>query len=547
VSHTYDLTRGERACIMIAGILAMLMQVLDQTIANVALPHMQTSLGANRETITWVLTAYIVASAIAIPITGWLAEQVGRKRLFIWSVILFTIASLLCAVAQSLLMMVAFRLVQGVAGAFLVPLAQAVMFDINPPEKHGRAMALFGAGVMIGPILGPVLGGWLTDNFNWRWVFLINLPVGALAVVMMLRFLPATAISKRKFDLFGFFLIAVALGGMQMMLDRGEQLDWFDSWEIWVECGLAIAGLWMFGVHMLTARNPIFDPQMFKDRNFSTGLLFMVVTGVMLLAGLALLPPLLQSLLGYSVLQSGFLTAPRGIGTLVSMIVVGRLVGRIDSRLLILFGMVLMSWSLWQMSGFSLDMDQRPIIVSGIIQGFALGFIFVPLNTAAFGTLDPRYRTTGAALFSLSRNIGGSIGISVVGTQLVRMTQVSHADLAQNITQQTLPTANPEILQTIAPVAGPAALAYINMEVTRQALFIASLDDFKLMMIVSFAVLPLLLLMRRGTPRAGGAQPVPMDCSSAGRGHHAHVTLGIIEAHDIFLQQGSPQVHRVCS
>jgi DHA2 family multidrug resistance protein len=510
VSHTYDLTRGERACIMIAVILAMLMQVLDQTIANVALPPMQTSLGANRETITWVLTAYIVASAIAIPITGWLAEQVGRKRLFIWSVILFTIASLLCAVAQSLLMMVAFRLVQGVAGAFLVPLAQAVMFDINPPEKHGRAMALFGAGVMIGPILGPVLGGWLTDNFNWRWVFLINLPVGVLAALMMLRFLPATAISKRKFDLFGFFLIAIALGGMQMMLDRGEQLDWFESWEIWIECGLAIAGLWMFGVHMLTARNPIFDPQMFKDRNFSTGLLFMVVTGVMLLAGLALLPPLLQSLLGYSVLQSGFLTAPRGIGTLVSMIVVGRLVGKIDSRLLILFGMVLMSWSLWQMSGFSLDMDQRPIIVSGIIQGFALGFIFVPLNTLAFGTLDPKFRTTAASLFNLARNIGGSVGISVVTVMLARNVQISHSDLAAHITQYSIPPISPAITQGAPPITD-TVLMMADAEINRQALMIAYIDDFWLMMIVSLVAIPLLLLLKKGRKPQPGEHAPAMD------------------------------------
>ena len=510
MSHTYDLTRGERACIMIAVILAMLMQVLDQTIANVALPHMQTSLGANRETVTWVLTAYIVASAIAIPITGWLAEQVGRKRLFIWSVILFTIASLLCAIANSLLVMVAFRVVQGVAGAFLVPLAQAVMFDINPPEKHGRAMALFGAGVMIGPILGPVLGGWLTDNFNWRWVFLINLPVGVLAALMMLRFLPATAIGKRKFDLFGFFLIAVALGGMQMMLDRGEQLDWFESWEIWIECGLAISGLWMFGVHMLTARNPIFDPQMFKDRNFATGLLFMVVTGVMLLAGLALLPPLLQSLLGYSVLQSGFLTAPRGIGTLVSMIVVGRLVGKIDSRLLILFGMVLMSWSLWQMSGFSLDMDQRPIIVSGIIQGFALGFIFVPLNTLAFGTLNPKFRTTAASLFNLARNIGGSVGISVVTVMLARNVQISHSDLAQHITQYSIPPISPAITQGAPPITD-TVLMMADSEINRQALMIAYIDDFWLMMIVSLVAIPLLLLLKKGRKPQPGEPVAAMD------------------------------------
>ena len=504
------MTPAERGFTTLAVILAMLMQVLDTTIANVALPHMQTSLGANRETITWVLTSYIVASAIAIPITGWLAERIGRKRLFIWSVIVFTIASLLCAAAQDLTTMVLFRVAQGVAGAFLVPLAQAVMFDINPPEKHGRAMAMFGAGVMIGPILGPVLGGWLTDNFNWRWVFLINLPIGIIAVLMMLRFLPAAPVVRRRFDLLGFFLIALALGGLQMMLDRGETLDWFESWEIWIECGLAIAGLWMFTVHMLTARDPIFDPRMFRDRNFAVGMLFMAVTGVMLLAGLALLPPMLQNLFGYSVLQSGYLTAPRGIGTLLSMIVVGRLVGKVDARLLILTGIGLMSWSLWQMSGFSLEMDQRPIIVSGVIQGFALGFLFVPLNTLAFSTLDAKFRTTAASLLNLSRSIGGSIGISVVTVLLAHNLQTSHSDLAAHITQQTLPQVSPAILQGAPPLTD-AALMMADAEINRQALMIAYIDDFWLMMIISLAALPLLLLLRKGRRPQPGGQAAAMD------------------------------------
>jgi DHA2 family multidrug resistance protein len=504
------MTPAQRGFTTLAVILAMLMQILDQTIANVALPRMQTDLGATRETVTWVLTAYIVASAIAIPITGWLAEQVGRKRLFIWSVIVFVIASMLCAVAQNLAMMVAFRVAQGIAGAFLVPLAQAVMFDINPPEKHARAMSMFGAGVMIGPILGPVLGGWLTDNFNWRWVFLINLPIGAIATLMMLRFLPATAITKRKFDLLGFFLIALALGGMQMMLDRGETLDWFESWEIWIECGLAIAGLWMFGVHMLTASNPIFDPVMFKDRNFATGLLFMAVTGLMMLAGLALLPPMLQNLFGYSVLQSGFLTAPRGVGTLLSMVVVGRLVGRFDARLLILLGIALMSWSLWQMSGFSLDMDRRPIIVSGIIQGFALGFLFVPLNTLAFGTLNPNFRTTAASLLNLSRSVGGSIGISVVTVLLAHNVQTSHSDLAAHITNNTLPPIPPAIMQGAPPITD-TVLMMADAEINRQALMIAYIDDFWLMMIVSLLAIPLLLLLKKGRRPTPGEPAAALD------------------------------------
>jgi DHA2 family multidrug resistance protein len=386
------------------------------------------------------------------------------------------------------------------------------LFDINPREKHGQAMALFGGGVMIGPILGPVLGGWLTDNYNWRWVFLVNLPVGVICALLMLRFMPKTETQERKFDMFGFALLAISLGALQFCLDRGEQNDWFSSWETIIEAGLAIGAGWMFVVHMVTSKHPLFDRAMFKDRNFATGLLFMAVTGVLLLAGLALLPPLLQNLYGYSVLQSGFLTAPRGVGTLISMLLAGRLVGKIDSRLLVGIGVFLMGVSLYMMTGFAIDQPSRPVIVSGVVQGLGLGLIFVPLQSLAFETLAPKMRTTAAALLNLSRNIGGSVGISVVSTQLVRMTQVSHADLAQAVTQQTIPTLSPEVLQTIGGSVGPAALAYINMEVTRQALFIAYLDDFKLMMIVTFAVLPLLLLMRRGQRiGTGGPQHAAID------------------------------------
>jgi DHA2 family multidrug resistance protein len=504
---SHPLPTGERLIVTIGVMMAVLLQVLDTTIANVALPHMQASLSATQDTINWVLTSYIVASAIALPISGWLADRVGRKRLLLISVLMFTVASVLCATATSLTEMVAFRAFQGVGGAFIVPLAQATLFDINPREKHGQAMALFGGGVMIGPILGPMLGGWLTDNYNWRWVFLVNLPVGVICALVMARYMPKTETHQRKFDMFGFALLAIALGAVQMFLDRGEQKDWLSSWEIMIELGLAIAASWMFVVHIVTAKQPLFERSMFADRNFSTGLLFMAVTGVLLLAGLALLPPLLQNMYGYSVLQSGFLTAPRGVGTLLSMLLAGRLVGKIDSRLLVGIGVALMGVSLYMMTGFAIDQPSRPVIVSGIVQGLGLGLIFVPLQSLAFETLAPRMRTTAAALLNLSRNIGGSVGISIVSTQLVRMTQVAHADLASNITQQTIPTANPEMLQTIAPVIGPAALAMVNAEVTRQALFIAYLDDFKLMMLVTFAVLPLLLLMKRSKQAGGGGQP----------------------------------------
>ncbi|HET7575862.1 MAG TPA: DHA2 family efflux MFS transporter permease subunit [Sphingomicrobium sp.] len=506
----HPLPTGERLIVTVGVMAAVLLQVLDTTIANVALPHMQASLNASIDTINWVLTSYIVASAIALPISGWLADRVGRKRLLLISVVLFTVASMLCATATSLGEMVLFRAFQGVGGAFIVPLAQATLFDINPREKHGQAMALFGGGVMIGPILGPVLGGWLTDNYNWRWVFLVNLPVGIICILVMARFMPKTETLQRKFDMFGFALLAICLAALQFCLDRGEQKDWFSSWEILVEAGIAIAAGWMFLVHMITAKHPLFDRIMFTDRNFATSMVFMVVTGVLLLAGLALLPPLLQNLYGYSVLQSGFLTAPRGLGTLFSMLIAGRLTGRIDARLLVGIGVVLMGVSLHMMTGFAIDQPSTPVVTSGVVQGLGLGLIFVPLQTLAFETLATKYRTTGAALLNLARNVGGSVGISVVSTQLVRMSQVSHADLAAQITQQTIPTANPEILQTGIPVAGPAALAYINAIINKQALFIAYLDDFKLMMIVSFAILPLLLFMKR-VHKSGGAPAMAMD------------------------------------
>ncbi|HEY8435416.1 MAG TPA: DHA2 family efflux MFS transporter permease subunit [Sphingomicrobium sp.] len=496
---THELPTGRRLIVTVGVMAAVLLQVLDTTIANVALPHMQASLSATQDTINWVLTSYIVASAIALPISGWLADKVGRKRLLLISVVVFTAASVLCATATSLGEMVFFRALQGVGGAFIVPLAQATLFDINPREKHGQAMALFGGGVMIGPILGPVIGGWLTDNYNWRWVFLVNLPVGIICILLMARFMPKTETHQRKFDMFGFALLAISLAALQFCLDRGEQKDWFSSWEILIEAGLAIAAGWMFLVHMITTNHPLFDRAMFKDRNFATSLVFMAVTGVLLLAGLALLPPLLQNLYGYSVLQSGFLTAPRGIGTLFSMLIAGRMTGKIDARILVGIGVLLMGTSLYMMTGFAIDQPSRPVIMSGVVQGLGLGLIFVPLQTLAFETLPSKMRTTGAALLNLSRNIGGSIGISVVSTELVRLTQVSHADMAAQITQQTIPTADPTLLQTVAPVAGPAALAYINGLITKQALFIAYLDDFKLMMIITFAILPLLFFMKRGS------------------------------------------------
>ncbi len=507
IEHSLDPTR--RLLVTIAVMLAVLIQVLDTTIANVALPHMQASLGATQESINWVLTSYIVASAIALPISGWLADRVGRKRLLFWSVVGFTAASFLCAVAQSLPEMVAFRVLQGITGAFLVPLSQATLFDINPKERHARAMALFGGGIMIGPILGPVLGGWLTDSFNWRWVFLVNIPIGTLAALMLLRFMPKSPKSSHRFDLTGFALLGLALGALQLMLDRGQHEDWFQSMEIWIEAGVCAAAGWMFVVHTLTAKKPLFDRSLFADRNFAIGLMFMMVTGVLLLAGLALLPPLLQQLYGYSVLQSGMMTAPRGVGTLISMLVAGRLVDKVDLRILVAAGLGLMGWSLHMMTGFAIEMGPNPVIWSGLVQGLGLGLVFVTMQSLAFATLAPAMRTHAASLLNLSRNIGGSIGISLVTSLLARNMQSAHADMAGHVTEQVLPS----ISQGLATQFGlpiQSALALANAEITRQAAFIAYIDDFWIMMWLTFAAIPLVLLLRPAKPPAPGEPQVAM-------------------------------------
>ena len=504
-----QLDPGKRLLVTIAVMLAVLIQVLDTTIANVALPHMQASLGATQESINWVLTSYIVASAIALPISGWLAEKIGRKRLLFWSVIGFTIASLLCAVAQTLPEMVAFRVLQGISGAFLVPLSQATLFDINPPERHARAMALFGGGIMIGPILGPVLGGWLTDSFDWRWVFLVNIPVGSLAALMILRFMPKSPKSDHKFDILGFALLGLALGGLQLMLDRGQHEDWFDSAEIWIEAGIFAAAGWMFIVHTATAKRPIFDRSMFGDRNFALGLMFMMVTGVLLLAGLALLPPLLQHLYGYSVLQSGIMTAPRGVGTLISMLLAGRLVGKVDLRVLVAAGLGLMGWSLHMMTGFAIDMGSGPIIWSGLVQGLGLGLVFVTMQSLAFATLEPKMRTHAASLLNLSRNIGGSIGISLVTTLLARNMQIAHADMAGHVTDQVIPTISGGLVSQFGLPAS-SALALVDAEISRQAAFIAYIDDFWIMMWLTFAAIPLVLLLRPAKAPAPGEPKMAM-------------------------------------
>ncbi len=334
---------------------AMIMVILDMTIANVALPHMQASLGAAQDTITWVLTSYIVAQAIATPVTGWLSDNIGRKNLFMICVVGFVGASALCGTALGLEEMVFFRVLQGAFGAALAPLSQSVIIDINPRERQGQAMAIWGAGIMVAPIIGPTIGAYLTEHFSWRWCFYINVPVGALALAGLYFFMPDTVRRLRRFDFLGFGLLSIAVGALQIMLDRGAELSWFQSTEIKVELAVAVSAAWMFLVHTISDREPFVPKGLFQDRNFTSSLIFIFVIGIVLLATIALLPPMMQNLYGYPVITVGLVLAPRGLGTMLSMVVVGRLVGKVDPRILVLFGLSLAALSLYQMTAFSLD------------------------------------------------------------------------------------------------------------------------------------------------------------------------------------------------
>lgn len=495
-------TKPHTGMITLSVMLATIMQALDTTIANVALPHMQGTMGATQTQISWVLTSYIVAAAIFMPLTGFVTARFGRKRVFMWAVVGFTLASMMCGAAQTLSQIVMFRLLQGIFGACLVPLSQAVMLDTFPKEKQGSAMALWGVGVMVGPILGPSLGGWLTEYYNWRWVFYINMPVGLLAWLGMAAFLQETPIDKTKrFDLFGFALLSIGIGALQMMLDRGESLDWFHSVEVMSEAVLSGLALYLFIVHIWTTQHPFIDPHLFKDRNFSVGLLMIFTVGIILLATMALLPPFMQSLMGYPVMKVGFLLAPRGIGTMVAMMVVGKLSGKIDVRYTIFAGLILTSFSLWQMTHYTTQSGDFEIVSTGILQGLGLGFIFVPLSTITFATLEARFRNDGTALFSLMRNIGSSIGVSVVITNLAQRTQINHAAFAQNINPYNF--ALNQAAQTGAiDLNSSLGLTLLNVELTRQAATLAYLQDYRLMMFVTLFALPLVLLLHKPAKRA---------------------------------------------
>ena len=490
---------GNRAAITVCVILATLMQALDTTIANVALPYMQGSVSASQDQINWVLTSYIVAAAIMTPPTGFLAGRFGLKRLFLASVVGFTLASVLCGMAQSLVQIVLFRVLQGLCGAALVPLSQSTLLSIYPKERQGSAMALWGVAVMAGPILGPVLGGWLTANYNWRYVFYINVPVGIIAFAGMTAFLTETARNvTAKLDWFGFGTLSIAIGALQLVLDRGEELDWFGSGEIILETIVAASAFYLFLVHIFTADKPFVRPALFRDRNFAAGVLFGVIVGLTYYASLALQPPYLQNLMDYPIVTAGLVMGPRGIGTMGAMMVVGRLVGRVDTRLLLGGGLGLTAWSFYAMTGWTPDVSQTTIVVVGIIQGIGLGFLFVPLSVVTLSTLPVEQRTDGTALFTLTRNLGSSVGISVVSSLLTRNTQANHADIALHVLSVNRGFEDPIIAQFWNPLSA-AGRAALDTLITRQAQIIAYIDDYQLLMIATLAVIPLLIVFKRAS------------------------------------------------
>jgi DHA2 family multidrug resistance protein len=493
-----DVNRG---AITFSIMLATIMQGVDNTIANVALPHIQGSLSAAQDQIAWVLTSYIVAAAIMMPLTGWLAGRFGIKYVFFVSVVGFTAASALCGSATSLGQLVVYRVLQGICGAALVPLSQSTLLQINPIERHGQAMAVWGIGVMVGPIAGPALGGWLTYNYDWRWVFYINVPIGIVSALGILVFIQERRHTHREmFDFLGFAALSVGIGALQMLLDRGQLKDWFNSTEIWAEAITSGVAFYLFIVHTATATDRSFlNRALLKSPNFLAGTVLMFFIGGILSGTLALLPTMLQELMNYPVVTTGLVTTPRGFGTMIAMFLVGRLIGRVDTRLIILAGLALTVVSLWQMTEFSLYMGMGPVLISGLLQGFGLGCTFVPLNTIALSTLPRHIMTQGTAIRSLMRNLGGSVGISVLEALLAQNTQIVHSRLVEGLRPDN-PLTHAPYLSAPFSLSTPFGVAALNAEVTRQAAMVAYIDDFALMMLIVIVSVPCLLLVRR--PRA---------------------------------------------
>ncbi|MDR3520152.1 MAG: DHA2 family efflux MFS transporter permease subunit [Acidocella sp.] len=496
-----------RTLITICLMIATLMQALDSTIANVALPYMQGSLSASYDEITWVLTSYVIAAAIMTAPVGWLAARFGRKNLFVACLVGFTVTSMLCGIADSLVQMVVYRFLQGCFGAALVPLSQSTMLDIYPVEQRGMAMSVWGMGVMVGPILGPTLGGYLTYYYNWRYVFFVNLPFGIIAVVGLLFLMPRVKqAATGGFDWLGFGVLALGLAALQIMLDRGEELDWFSNPEIIVAAILAGLGFYLFIVHMMTSKDPFIPRAAFRDMNLNAGLITMFSVGMILLASSALLAPYLENLGNYPVATAGLIMAPRGIGTMGAMMIAGRLTNKVDPRAIMLVGYGMLGLSIYMLEGWTPDVSVGYMTTTIIIQGAGLGFVFVPLQVVAFYTLSPALRTQGTGLLSLVRNVGSAIGISITSALLDRQSQVEHSVLAQYITPFARPLQVGGAVSKMLNPASPAGASLLNSLVNTQAQIVAYVDDYKLMLLTTIPAVACLLLMRK--PPAEAMVPV---------------------------------------
>jgi MFS transporter, DHA2 family, multidrug resistance protein len=494
-----------RNMVTICAMTATIMQALDTTIANVALPYMQGTLSASQDQINWVLTSYIVAAAIMTAPVGWIANRYGRKRIFIICSAGFTFASVLCGLAQDINQMVLFRLLQGVFGAALVPLSQAVMLDSYTLQERAKAMAIWGMGVMMGPIMGPSLGAWLTETYSWHWVFFVNLPFGALTVLGLLAFMDETKTDLTlRFDFFGFAALAVAIGSLQLALDRGEQLGWLESNEIVGEFIVSAVGFYYFFAHSFTTSRPFIQFALFKDRNFVTGCIFMTVMGLVLYSTMALASPYLQNVIGYPIITAGMLLASRGFGTFLAMMMVGRLMRYFEARTLIFSGLALTASSLFRMTGWTEMTQVSEIVTVSVFQGFGFGLVFVPLSTVSFLTLPNHLRTDGTSMLTLLRNVASSIGISIVIAQLTQGTRRTYAILSEHINPFNHALQMPDV-RRIINLSTDAGRAMADKMVAVQAQIIAFSQDYQLVMLFILVSIPLAIMI--GSTKAALRKP----------------------------------------
>src|SRR6266851_4558804 len=491
-----------------AVMLATFMEVLDTSVANVALPHIAGNLSATPEESTWVLTSYLVSNAIILPATNWLGRYFGRKNFLIFCIVIFTASSALCGAAASLGMLIVARIVQGAGGGALQTIAQAVLMESFPVEKRGSAMAVFGLGVVVAPIIGPTLGGWITDNYSWRWIFYINIPIGILAVFMSNTFIedPPYIKDQRpgRIDYIGFGLMAVALGAMQLVLDKGQEDEWFaSSFIVWFAILSATTAI-AFIIWELRSREPIVDLRVLANRNFSVGTTLMIAMGVVLYSTIALLPLFLQTLMGYPAVTSGMAVSPRGFGAIASMLIVGRLINRIRGRYLVMFGFAVLAYAIYLFTKINLEISISSIVWPNIISGFAMGFVFVPLTTMALGTLSNEQMGNASGVFNLMRNTGGSVGIATVTTFLARWAQVHQASMVAHLTpydpsyQERLH----QLTQGFATRGGSAvaeqqAYAGLYGTLVRQATVLSYIDVFRVLSFLCVLCVPAALLFER--------------------------------------------------